>query len=236
MDAVARDEQYLAEDAGHTPHILILEVGAVAPLDDQHRHRVTARMEALGDIDLGRAMGHLAVSAVRTVDEEIETGVHPLEGQIDALPVEHGRVDAEVTDIQPRGIALRHLGRVDGIRVAHVGILRHVIAAVEHGLPGARYGHGLHGAAVKTGGEKILDLIDALIVAEIPVSRERFDKGGRPAVAAVGGGSVGVRNEVSVRFFTPVVECCERFVVVGDSKRHGSILLVLPACFRRANW
>ena len=55
-------------------------------------------------------------------------------------------------------------------------------------------------------------------------------------ILAVGGGSVGVRNEVSVRFFTPVVECREGFVVVGDSKRHGSILLVLPACFRWANW
>ena len=83
-DAVfgALEEIYIAENAGRAELILVFQVAAVAPLQNEHGQGVSALGDEFGNIEFRGGVGHLAVTNVFAVEPDIEAGVHALKVQI----------------------------------------------------------------------------------------------------------------------------------------------------------
>ena len=79
-----RQEVDVPEDAAGAELVLILQVGAVAPLEYQDSKTVGAGTDVLGDVELTGGMGDLAVTDVGAVEPHVKTGVHALECQVGA--------------------------------------------------------------------------------------------------------------------------------------------------------
>ena len=99
-------------------------------------------MNEVGDIELGGGVGHLAVANVRAIEPHIEAGVHPLEREIRAgcLGV---RCIVKIPNVGAARVVLGNMRRIEGDRVAHIGVVVVVITQV---LPGA--GHLDHAETV----------------------------------------------------------------------------------------
>jgi hypothetical protein len=76
----------VAEDPGHPPHVLVLEVAARRPLVHAHGHQVVcAGSDGVGDVELGRQPAALRRADLVPVDPDGEAGVDALEPQHDPL-------------------------------------------------------------------------------------------------------------------------------------------------------
>ena len=117
----------IPEDAGKAEFVLILQIGSVAPFEDQDRQKVISFPQKTGHVKFRRMMGNLAVSHVSTVQPYIEAGIHPLKIQEGV-----GRVrvltPCKVMQVGAAGILLGDVGRIKGKRITDVGILRTVIS------------------------------------------------------------------------------------------------------------
>ena len=169
---------HIPENTAHAQLVLVLQVGAVAPLQHQHRQSVVPFREQLGDVELAGGMGNLAVPGEQAVHPQVEAGVHALKVQVGAQPGRPGR-QSEVPAVQSAGVILRHIGRVIGDRVLHVGV---VVVIVALGLPTG--GHldlpqvlFIEAQAVLFPGE---GLRQAGIIPEPPHTVERDAAGGFP--------------------------------------------------------
>ena len=100
-------------DAAETEHVLVLQIGAVAPFIDLHGHRVRSLADIAGDIELRVVVGALAVTDLLSVHPHIESGIDAVEMQIYFLP---GPIRREV-EFPP-------------VRTHRVGFLFHRIAAL----------------------------------------------------------------------------------------------------------
>ncbi|SCQ81911.1 Hypothetical protein PFR_JS23_2068 [Propionibacterium freudenreichii] len=172
----AVDEVNVAEDAAGAELVLVLEVGAVTPLEHQHRHVVGALHERLGDIELARGVADLAVTDVVPVHPHVEAGVDALEDQ---RRVGRRRVGVVIEGgpVGAAGVVHGDVGRVQRDRVAHVGVLVSVVALM---LPSTRNGDwsetldrapGVH--------EGLVQVVDRVVVAEVPLTVEQLDPVGR---------------------------------------------------------
>lgn len=82
VDFVTQEQINLAENARKTEHILILEVGAVAPLEHKNLDAVFSGAQVRGKIKLAGHVADLTVADEGVVDEEVEAGIYALEGEI----------------------------------------------------------------------------------------------------------------------------------------------------------
>ena len=73
------------ENAAGADLVLILQVGAVAPLEHRHRQHVDPGGDQGGNVKLAVAVRHLAVTRQVPVDPHEKEGVHAVKVQINFL-------------------------------------------------------------------------------------------------------------------------------------------------------
>ena len=117
----------IPEDPGKAELVLVLKVGAVAPLEYKHGQKIVPFLEKIRYIELRRVMGHLAVSHIAPVEPDIETGVHPLKIQECTRRI-GVPVPCEIVKVGTAGIVLRHIGRIKRKRITYVGVLGTVVS------------------------------------------------------------------------------------------------------------
>jgi hypothetical protein len=178
IDTLLRTAQqiHIPENAAHAELVLILQIASVAPLQHQHRQKVLPFSEIFRHIELRGGVGHLAVPHILSVEPHIEAGVHTLKVQVSPgsrlilFPLEYMAVRAA-------GILLGHIGGIQGKRIVHIGVLVTVISMhLPHG--GHRDSAPLLSRRHVLLVELLLQVIDAVIVAEIPLSVQKHETGG----------------------------------------------------------
>ena len=137
MDGIAQEKEDLAEDARPAVFVLILQIGAVAPLQNEDLDEVLALVQILADLKLRGHMADLAVAHELPVDEEVEAGVHALEVEVERLVLQHGGVELDGTAVEAAGVIVGDEGRVYRDGVGHVDVVGSIVAPTQHGLPGA---------------------------------------------------------------------------------------------------
>ena len=168
----ALEEVHIAEDAAHAELVLILQIAAVAPLEHQHRQLVGAVLEVLSDVELAGAVGYLAVTHVPAIQPDVEARVNALEVQ-EGFGSAGVNLVIELADIGAAGILLGHIGRVEGERVLDVGVLMLIVTV--H-LPDAGDGDLVVIVYARIGlVEAILQVVDAVVVAEVPHATEQLE-------------------------------------------------------------
>ena len=183
----ALEEVHITEDTAHAELVLILQVAAVAPLEHQHRQLVGAVLEVLGDVELAGAVGHLTVTHVPAVQPDVEAGVNTFEvqegfGSAGVNPV------IEFPDVGAAGILLRNVGRIERKRVLDVGVLVLIVAV--H-LPDAGNRDLVVVVYARVGlVEAVLQVIDAVVVAEVPHPAQQLEAIGAFPVDHQAGGAV----------------------------------------------
>ena len=110
VDLVPQEQIDLADDAGGTDFVLILQVGSVAPLENQHTKLVLARVQEFRHIDFAGHVADLAVGGELPVDVEIEAGVHALEVQSEIIFFQCVRVHVQRAPVQSAGVLCRSTG------------------------------------------------------------------------------------------------------------------------------
>ncbi len=135
---------HIPENAAHAQLILVLQIGAVAPLQHQHGNGVGTIAQELGHLKLRGAVGDLAVAHKAAVDPQVEAGVHALKVQEE--PGTSGFGEVEVPVVQAAGVLVGHIGRVHGDGVADVGVHMPPVAVV---LPAGGHRDGLHQGLVQ---------------------------------------------------------------------------------------
>ena len=173
-DAVLRTAQDvdIAEDARGTELILIFQVAAVAPLQDNDCQGVLAFLNSLGDVELGGGVGNLAVAQVLAVQPHVEAGVNALEVQVCLGSVCILGIH-KVAQIGAARILIGNKGRICRERITDVGVLVLVIAMV---LPDAGDRDGIPGRSIVTLlVEEVFEVVDALAVLELPVTVEKLE-------------------------------------------------------------
>src|SRR5699024_8878147 len=112
----------IPEDAGSTELVLIFQVAAVTPLQDQNRQSVLAFFDSLGDVKLGGGVGDFAVAQEGAVEPDVEAGVNTLEVQVGLGGICIAFID-KIVQISTAGIFIRNIGRVCREGIADVGVL-----------------------------------------------------------------------------------------------------------------
>ena len=131
----AVQEIHVADDAGHPEFVLVLQITAVTPFQDQDCQKVLSLPEQAGDVKLRGMMRDLAVADVSTVQPHIEAGIHTLKIQIAAGRIRIP-VPFELMQISAAGILPRHKGRIKRKRIADVRVL---VLIVSPQLPAERH-------------------------------------------------------------------------------------------------
>ena len=226
---VAEEEECLAEDAGHSPHILILKIRAVAPLGDNDADLVASGGDKVGYLDLGRAVAYLAVCLEFAVYPEVECRINALEVDIHPL-FRLLRGKREKAPVKSAGDVVRDMRRITGDGVIDIRILRDVVFHSVFDLPAAGNGDFLihcRKFCVRVGYP-----VDGREPSEVPLSAEALEIC-RPFPAASGQRNIAVgdifgliRNKIRPRCLTAdmlngkgAIEC---FVEV-----HSSFLLYM---------
>ena len=206
----AAQEVDVAEDAAGAELVLVLQVGAVAPLEHQNGQAVGAGTDEPGHIELRGGVGDLAIADVGAVEPHVEAGVHTLKGQVGAGG-RRVRGVLEVADVGAAGVVLGDVGRVEGDGVADVGVLVVVVAQVLPGTghlnPGEalRDGSGAGLTAFVTGFRSVLlpeglgEIVDTGQVAEGPLPAKQVEAVGVLSPPGAGGDGVGGRHVVGAR-------------------------------------
>ena len=142
-------QRHVAVDTAHAPHILVFEIGPVAPAEHLHGKSVDTLTGSLGDVKFMVGVGSLCVADKLTV--------HPnIGGRIDAFKVEKQlmavprRGHVELGDVRPHGVhtivgigaMALNVRRILGKGIVNIDIERHVIAF--------HFPVGGHGDAVPT--------------------------------------------------------------------------------------
>ena len=168
MRPSAGKEIDVAEDTAHSPHILILKIGADAPLVNENLQGVLALDEIGGEVKLARRMADLAVADEGVVTKDVEGGGNALKDE-DRPILARGIV--KVADIKPRGVLARQIRRIYREGVVDIGIVRHVIA--KSALPGRRHRDAI-GSLLGKGGDRLCNILSTpRKEAEAPLAGKR---------------------------------------------------------------
>ena len=162
--STAFEQIHIAEDAGHAELVLILKVGAHAPLQHQHSDGVFAFLDKSGHIEFRSGVGNLTEADELAVHPHIVAGINALKAQrgtISLMPVKG-------TGIQATGVIHRHIGRIKRNRITDIGILMPVIALR---LPNRR--NRDHIRRCSCAKEIFGQIQHALVIAKLPFTTEQ---------------------------------------------------------------
>ena len=94
---------HVAEDAGGPPHILVLDVAAIAVLQDLNRKKVVALDERVGHVELGRQARTLGHADILTVDVQLAIALDAVEANdLTSAGRNSGKIDD--TLVHARGV------------------------------------------------------------------------------------------------------------------------------------
>ena len=120
-------------------------------------------------------MGHLAEAHKRTVEPDIEAGVHTLKVQICARSFLILHI-IELVYICAAGIFVGHIGRIGREGVVDIGVLMPVVTVV---LPDAWYRDAVPALRLEVFlVEKLLEVVDTFAISELPVAVEKLESVG----------------------------------------------------------
>ena len=146
LHAVLRhgEERHVAEQTRHAEHVLILQIRPVAPAQHPHRQHVgrdallRVRFQRIRHVELGGQACVLRVAHERAVEPHVGRRIHAVKTQDHATPLpvrRHGECAAVAGD----GVVVRRAAdgvadnrRVLVMRVGHVRVVRHAVAAHLH--------------------------------------------------------------------------------------------------------
>ena len=128
----AGHQVHIPVDTAEAEHVLVFQVGAVAPFIDLHRQRVHTPFHIGRNVELGIVVGALAVAHLLSVHPNVKGRIHPVKMQINLLAVpfpgqgEIPAVRAHGIGFLLHGIALLGLdkGRIVQERIGYIGIER----------------------------------------------------------------------------------------------------------------
>ncbi|GJC98785.1 hypothetical protein ColKHC_07611 [Colletotrichum higginsianum] len=147
------------EDAAEPPLVLVLEVGAVAPLVDlDGEHVVLADFDEVRDVELAGVAGALGVADLLAVDPDGEGGINTLEAEPQLV------VGKVVPNLERRHVSaalviiVGDVGSVDGPGEVEIGVLRAL--AVSLALPHAGDDDVVPFRRVKVGLVKVAGLME----------------------------------------------------------------------------
>ena len=205
---------HIAEDARGPPHVLILDIAAIAVLQDLDRKQVVALDERVGHVELGRQARALGHADKLTVDVQLAIALDAVEANDLASAGRNGRkVDDALVDA--RGVVggnerLGHRERETLVGIGKVAIAVH--------LPQVRNLHVIPFGLVR--GELLVgDGSGALKEAELPRAGQ-LDKPARQ-LAAVRSGEIGGLITHKVRMGCQAVPVGERLVFPIVNGVHG---------------
>ena len=172
LDAGFRTGIYIGipRQAAHTPEVLVLEIGAVAPAENLQRNQVVAFDKISAYVKTGVQLAVLAVSHLFSIDPHAYVGGGAAYAEED-IPLLPGIVPLEVTAVLAHMIVLyRRYGRI-ALVVAVPGVIvveiHRVAVAVE--LPHTRNRHSVPGAVVEVGAVEIAGAaVYVFVPLEIP--------------------------------------------------------------------
>ena len=168
----ALEQIHIAEDTRGPELILVLQITAVVPLENQHSQLIVAFLDIGSDVKLAGRVGNLAVSDVLTIHPDIEAGVNAFKIQVS---LRRFRIHSvfEIADIRTAGIIIRHIGRICRERILDVRVLMLIVTMV---LPDAGHRDRVPirrvVALIK---EELLKLMNALTILELPVSAQKLE-------------------------------------------------------------
>ena len=205
---------HIAEDARSPPHVLILDIAAIAVLQDLDRKQVVALDERVGHVELGgqtRALGHADKLAV---DVQLAIALDAVEANdLAGAGRNGGKVDDALVDA--RGVVGGNERLIHRKRETLVGIGKVAIAIY---LPQVRDLHVIPLGLVR--GELLVgDGSRPLKEAELPRARQ-LDKPARQ-LAAVRSGEIGGLITHKVRMGCQAVPVGERLVFPIVNGVHG---------------
>ena len=219
---VPEQQVYFSEDPGHTPHILVFQIGTVGPFQYQHLDGVDAGMDKPGDVDFAGQVAYLGIGRKGVVDPYIERRVHPFKVQENFL-AHHGLGHIEIPDVQTAGVFVRYMGRIHGNGVVHVGVVGYVIPPVQRHLPVHGHRELFHGGTVEAAAGEVADVVYGLEEFEIPHAAEGFEIGAGITVFTESSAFAGVGDKVRTGGFAVYVQDLFRDMVIGNVQRHNTV-------------
>ena len=205
---------HIAEDARGPPHVLILDIAAIAVLQNLDRKQVVALDERVGHVELGRQARTLGHADKLTVDVQLAIALDAVEANDLASA---GRNGGKIDDalVHARGVVGGNERLIHREREALVGIGKIAIAIY---LPQVRNLHVVPLGLVR--GELLVgDGRGALKEAELPRAGQ-LDKPARQ-LAAVRSGEIGGLVTHKVRMGCQAVPVGERLVFPIVNGVHG---------------
>ena len=165
---------HLPENSAEPPHVLILQITPIRPLNHLNGDPVGSHADVFGNIEFGNHPASLAHPGQGAVDPDIEERIHSAEGQ-NHSPVVPLLRDFKFTHIASGRVLVRHMRRVHRERILHIGVMRtpvalHLPVAGDHDiLPVAQI--GVFGLEALRHGLRIRE------EAELPHAVQRLIKG-----------------------------------------------------------
>ena len=205
---------HIAEDARGPPHILILDIAAIAVLQDLDRKQVVALDERVGHVELGRQARTLGHADILTVDVQLAIALDTVEANdLASAGRNGGKVDDALVDA--RGVVGGNERLIHREREALVGVGKVAIAVY---LPQVRNLHVIPLGLVR-GKLLVGDGSRPLKEAELPRAGQ-LDKPARQ-LAAVRSGEIGGLVTHKVRMGCQAVPVGERLVFPIVNGVHG---------------
>ena len=168
----AIQDVHIPEDAGGPELILVFQVAAVAPFQNQNCQGVLTVHNLIGDIELGSGVGNLVVAQVLAVEPCVQAGVYTFKVQVSARCVLIPLV-LELGDVAAAGVFVGYVRGICGEGIADVGVVVLVVTVV---LPDAGYRDGVVVLSPEAQFvEQIGQVVDIGVVLEFPISVEKLE-------------------------------------------------------------
>ncbi len=213
----ALQEIDIADDSARAELVLILEIGADAPLEDEDGEPIRAAHEVVRHVELARRVRDLAVADVAAVQPHVVARIDALEAQEHPRRVRVG-CKVEVEDVRPTRVLAGDVRRVERDRVADVRVLMRVVPEV---LPGA--GHrDVDKVRRDVIGETLRHVAETLEVPERPLPVEHPNPVRTLAIGDERAKRRGGRNVVRAPRQHILVQDLGILVVVRDDHRRRS--------------
>ena len=216
VDGGRREEIDVAEDAVEPPEVLVLEIRPVRPLEHLHGQHVVPWAHEPRDVELRGDVRPLAVADGLAVEPDVEGRVDAVEVQ-EHLPPRPSLGQREAPAIAADGIVVGHEGRIDGVGVPHVRVVRPPVAV--H-LPVARHGQGVPAGDIELGLlESLGDASRRRRIAEVPRAAQELEPRRRPPLGRPCRRLVGAGQQRRVcRLAVPLKHVL--ILPVGNALRH----------------
>ena len=183
------EQRHVPEQTAEPPHILILQIRAVGPLQHHHPQMIGAAMHIVRHVEFRRKMGALGKADQYTVHIGIIAGAHAIEAQ-QSFPAFKRCGQHKFPVVYANRGVIRHEGRIIGDGETHIGILG---SAITLQLPYAGHVNLSLPAFARFAGQ-FGHICGSSIIGEIPAPIQGTEIGRRGPLARFRCGGIRVGN------------------------------------------